>query len=239
MPDVYVFPGGVVEMVDRDEKWKEIYGHGCPHQRALKLAGIRELYEEANILLTNPAFSKDVLNEWRGKVHKDSEKFMEMMDTISGVPDIDSLTPYSHWITPDMEKWRYDTYFYITSINPNDDYSSFDSIETVDLIWISPSEAIRRYERSDLQLAPPTWFSLTELAKEENIDRFIFSCQQGRDLTPILPELKLNQDSELECLLPGDHEYSKTKGSNYIRRIRGLKDSTSKYLYVYVPKSNM
>jgi 8-oxo-dGTP pyrophosphatase MutT (NUDIX family) len=117
-----------------------------------KICAIRETFEESGLLLSNPPVNtiKDLdVNVWRHKVHDDASQFKVMCDKYNIQPAVEKLVPFSNWITPVIEKKRYNTLFFLTVL---DEYKTkteqdlhlnvvaADGKETVLFDWFKPEE---------------------------------------------------------------------------------------------------
>jgi len=212
-PGAHVFPGGIAEKSDEDPKWSELLkGHSLPNnERTLRLAGVREVFEEVNVLLSDPLVPNSLKrNQWRAAVQKDSTKFYDMCVDLKCVPDLKGLVPWAHWITPEQEKWRYDTHFYLAPISYCPD-SKNDEHETVDFAWFTPAEALQAFSDGKISLPPPTWVNLLELTHFKSSSTLLQSSKH-RDMSPIQPVLSFEQ-GKIIISLPGDgaHPVSKSK----------------------------
>jgi hypothetical protein len=165
--------------------------------------------------------------EWRSKIHKNGDEFLDFCKKTHRVPDIHNIIPWSHWITPQKEKIRFDTKFYLTVLNDENEFHSHshDGQELVNSRWYSPNEVIEAFTKEELLLPPPTWFllrELSEITEHENL------ASQKRDLSPIEPTMIIHGKSEVEggmgnmiLALPGDslHHASKDKTESGYQRI--------------------
>ncbi|KAI8991501.1 hypothetical protein BDF20DRAFT_797878, partial [Mycotypha africana] len=151
--NAHVYPGGVIDRADHYSHW----GHFLTN----KICAIRETFEESGLLLSDPPLTQltgsskasflNSLPTWRQKVHHDASQFKVMCETFNIRPAVDSLIPFSNWITPVIEKKRYDTMFFLTVL---DQYTSAeeeakhlnlvsaDGKETVLFDWFTPEEAL-------------------------------------------------------------------------------------------------
>src|SRR4029453_13791881 len=66
---------------------------------------------------------------------------------------IDDLQPFAHWVTPEIEIRRYDTRFFLARM-PAGQVAKHDEGETTALEWLTPREAIERFNRRELLLPP-------------------------------------------------------------------------------------
>jgi hypothetical protein len=116
---------------------------------AHKICAIRETFEEAGLLLTNPPV-KDLPKEWREKVHQDASQFHELCLEHKIAPNVCDLHHFSNWITPIMEKRRYNAQFFITVIpelnGTEHAVIQADGGETIQLDWFTPEEGNFGYE---------------------------------------------------------------------------------------------
>ncbi|HXW04318.1 MAG TPA: NUDIX hydrolase [Vicinamibacterales bacterium] len=111
------------------------------------------------------------------------------------------LQPFAHWVTPEIEPIRYDTRFFLARM-PAGQQPRHDERESTALEWLSPAEAIRRFERRELLLPPPTWTTIRALALHPSIEA-VLAWARGRRIVRILPGFL--QDADVTMLtLPGD-----------------------------------
>lgn len=120
--------------------------------------------------------------------------------------DLDLLHPWAHWITPEIEPRRYDTWFFAARC-PAGATPVHDGKEAVAGGWFSPAEAIARVERGELPLAPPTLRTLWELRAYPSVDAVLAA---RRRMPPILPRFAQDGDT-LYVLLPGDPGHPSTE----------------------------
>jgi 8-oxo-dGTP pyrophosphatase MutT (NUDIX family) len=65
------------------------------------------------------------------------------------------LVGWAHWITPEVQPLRYDTYFYLAGLPPGQQASDLSS-ETERAAWTTPAAAVAAYGAGDLAMMPPT-----------------------------------------------------------------------------------
>lgn len=114
---------------------------------------------------------------------------------------VDDLHPFAHWVTPEIETRRFDTRFFLARM-PDGQEPRHDEGETAALEWLSPLEAIARFERRELMLPPPTWTSIRQLAKRSSIDD-VFRWAAARPIVRVMPGFVKN-DRGFMLMLPGD-----------------------------------
>ena len=118
-----VFPGGSVDPGDyaiaADPARCAADAATDERGRALRVAAIRETFEESGILLARPRGSKALIDAKRaGEIEaahraalcEGKTTFREVL-TVSGILlALDELVPYAHWITPEGVPKRFDTW---------------------------------------------------------------------------------------------------------------------------------
>ncbi len=85
------------------------------------------------------------------------------------VVDPSTLVRWSHWTPPTTEPRRFGTWFFLAPVG-SDAEVAVDDGEIVGHSWLTPAEALRRRDVGDVQLAPPTFVTLTCLAEFSSMD---------------------------------------------------------------------
>jgi len=230
MANAYVYPGGRLEDGDRDPAlldhttgWDDsdhetgLPGLRSPSSRALLLAGVREAFEEAGVLLAHAADDPERrpielgdtphtlrFARWRAALQADEHSLLDMARDEHLAFPLDQLHPFAHWITPEVEPRRYDTWFVVARCPPDQELAH-DEKETVDSLWVTPADALKRYAEGEMQLAPPTFRTLEELDALGTMARVEARCEQ-EPIPAIMPHF-VSEDGDLVLILPGDPEY--------------------------------
>ena len=76
----------------------------------------------------------------------------------------EALMPWAHWVTPELEPRRYDTFFYLAEL-PAGQQADDRSGETDRADWSTPSAALAEERAGRIGLMPPTLSILLELAE--------------------------------------------------------------------------
>lgn len=97
------------------------------------------------------------------------------------------LLPWAHWITPEFEPRRYDTFFYVVELPPGQHPRDI-SGETDFAAWTSPTAALAAERAGTLALMPPTLSILVELAGAGTLAG-VRERAAGRTIEPVLPRL--------------------------------------------------
>ena len=75
----------------------------------------------------------------------------------------DALLPWAHWVTPELEPRRYDTFFYLAQL-PAGQQADDRSGETDRADWATPADALADEQAGRISLMPPTLSILLELS---------------------------------------------------------------------------
>lgn len=220
-PDVYVFPGGKVDESDRDTALvavTDITGSRAGVQfsdddSAFRMAALRELFEEAGVLLALDGTGEiveisgdrtEIYTCLRKQLHEGTITLSDVARQTSVRYAIDRLHPFSRWITPSGIPRRYDTRFYLALMSDGQE-ALHDAVETTHGTWIAPDEALRRHEGGDFPLVFATVKHLERMRRFPTLDS-LFAGISDTDLAPITPRA-VQRDGKSAFLLPGDPGY--------------------------------
>ncbi len=76
--------------------------------------------------------------------------------------DLDSLVWFAHWTPPPIAPKRFATFFFAAPAPPG--IVQIDGGEIHGHAWMTPAEAMRGRNALELELSPPTWITLEQLA---------------------------------------------------------------------------
>jgi 8-oxo-dGTP pyrophosphatase MutT (NUDIX family) len=181
----YVFPGGTIRKEDCAEEIQkrcagispteagQILGAHLKPELALGhwIAGIRELFEEAGVLLavTPEGRAAGLSEEQRRRVVRRELSFRELLECENLLCDGRGLRYFSHWLTPEEFAVRFDTRFFF-AVLPPDQTPLERSEEVAHALWITPERAMQLYDRGSLPMMFPTYASLRTLADFESLE---------------------------------------------------------------------
>ena len=207
-----VFPGGKTHAGDADPAWEQRtlgWGDALPETVPLRIAAIREAYEEAGILLARsldgtPFRGDERASAARDDIGRDRRPFLDLINELDLYLDLGALTVFAHWITPAMSPRRFDTWFYV-AVAPDEQLAICDGSETVDAEWISPHEALRLAEAGERTVIFPTRMNLQMLGEATSAEDAV-RRSQARKIVTVEPEMTV-RDGERVLVLPPDAGY--------------------------------
>jgi 8-oxo-dGTP pyrophosphatase MutT (NUDIX family) len=170
-----VFPGGKTHAGDHDPQWAD-WSMGweaiAPEERPLRIAAIREAYEEAAIVMARdpqgrPFTGDDRAAALREAVANDQHPFLDLVRELDVRLDLGALTTFARWITPNLMPKRFDTWFYVATAT-GEQLAACDGRETVDAEWIAPAEALRLAAEGQRKVIFPTRMNLQLLAESSS-----------------------------------------------------------------------
>ena len=218
-----VFPGGKTHAGDHDPAWEgRVIGweSTAPEKRALRIAAIREAYEEAGILLARhpdgePFRGDERAGPARDEVAHDRRAFIDLARELDVSLDLDALTVFARWITPSMMPKRFDTWFYVAAA-PADQLAVCDGWETVDAEWIAPAEVLRLADAGERTVIFPTRMNVQLLAEADNaLDAVVRAA--ARTLVTVEPKVADTPEGKF-LVIPPDAGYGAVRES--MSRIR-------------------
>lgn len=206
MGGYYVFPGGTVDSEDRDAgTWQQHVdmdvaeivhrlGGGMDIEDILAygVAALRETFEEAGVLLVRQAqLLEGRLERIYGRRMAGTlpgDWFRELIVSEGWKLAFSRLKRWSHWITPELMKRRYDTRFFLAVLS-EEQVCQPDRHETVHGLWITPREGLVGNLDGRIPLSPPTLVTLHELSRYpcmQDLERTLESRNWGAALFPRL-----------------------------------------------------
>jgi 8-oxo-dGTP pyrophosphatase MutT (NUDIX family) len=202
----YVFPGGMLDPEDRDINLFESHsdldlstiatrlGGDLSAEKALAfcVAAIRETLEEAGVFLAHHKESLDEKMEQVGSLRLASnlakDWFAKLVAGTGWRLTLTALSRWSHWITPELMKPRFDTRFFLADM-PADQSCQPDFRETVQGLWMSPEESLAGNMDGTIPLSPPTLVTLHELLKYQSLKDLQVESRRRSWGRKILPRL--------------------------------------------------
>lgn len=79
-----------------------------------------------------------------------------------------NMVPFSRWLPPPETSKRFDTWFFIAPAESGE--VAIDGQEIHDHLWLPPREVIRRRNAGQLDLAAPTFVTLSDISHARSVD---------------------------------------------------------------------
>jgi len=214
-----VFPGGKVDPLDSLDSVRA-RADGAEElndwEFAMRVAAIREAYEESGVLLARPEGSRELV---------DAQRLASLVTTRValnkgeiGIGDVlsmeglrlalDLLTPFAHWITPKMMPKRFDTRFYLVAA-PKDHLAIHDGSESVDSVWIRPADALEEARAGTKTIIFPTRVNVQKLGRHRTVNAALEAARASTIVT-VEPRLERREDGPLLCI-PAEADYDVTE----------------------------
>ena len=215
-----VFPGGVMEARDRLAHahclgWDDAQASkrlGLPEGGLDYLvAAVRECFEEVGLLFgacATAAATSSVVErahqQWRSRLQSGKHGIHELCQDLQWQLDLSQWAYFAHWLTPLGRPKRFDTRFFV-ALAPAGQEARADSNEAVELMWVSPQEAMDA--QRGYKLLPVTRRNLSDLARSSSAQEVLAHAKGLRDIPMILPRLANSTQGE-RILHPTDFAWA-------------------------------
>jgi len=206
-PGMTVFPGG---RVDEDHDGRpDVLGQvrtgtwaGPALARMLVVAGVRETFEEAGVLLAVDRDGRPAQPDGRWAEDRAASEasgaFPEVLQRRALKVDADLLVPIAHWITPEVESRRFDTRFLAAALPAGQEVDRHES-ETDHAAWVSPADGLAAYGAGRMPMLPPTVAVLADLAQHQTVEQAL-GWARARTILPLMPSARV-RGGDLEWVL--------------------------------------
>jgi 8-oxo-dGTP pyrophosphatase MutT (NUDIX family) len=250
----FVYPGGKLDKGDSGteiislsrgistDQARQILGETNPDSENLSywIAGIRELFEEAGILLAYSrngqllSIDSDDMRQrftlHRQALHKNEKTLLQIIKEEELTLALDKCHYYAHWITPEARNVRFDTRFFIALNIPSQEASP-DARETTEGVWLSPAEALEKNLLGTVALSPPTLKTLEDLSRFNAINDLLLALPDMEK--PMVLPILLNPLADEVLIFPSDPEYEGFKNGKLTQPTvhgspSGLSDNTTR-----------
>jgi len=210
VPGAWVFPGGRVDAADAADGVMERLDGLTADAAARRLglnegagaiayyvAALREAFEETGILVAldaegrvpSTAADDDRVEALRDALLEDRIGLADVLDELASRLDGGTVEYIAHWITPEVERRRYDTRFFAARVAPGSE-PVIDGREMTDAVWLAPADALARNRRGTLPMVFPTIRTLEQLATFDRVDAALATLAT-LDVQAIQPKLVL------------------------------------------------
>ena len=197
-----VFPGGKADPNDFDPALRQHIDGADPNENrcAIQVAAIREAFEECGILLARDESGSELiakerlqqLDHYRTRLHGGELSVLDFLREENLRLAADRLVHFAHWITPENLPKRFDTHFFLAKA-PEDHLATHDGYESVDSVWIQPSEAFEDAEAGRRSIIFPTLRNVAKLAQSKTTEEAIKRAGNDKIIT-VLPKMETRPD---------------------------------------------
>jgi glyoxylase-like metal-dependent hydrolase (beta-lactamase superfamily II)/8-oxo-dGTP pyrophosphatase MutT (NUDIX family) len=198
-PDVHVFPGGRVDAADGDgplfarsvvtpaDAAAAMGGDVDPAVAlAAHIAAIRELFEEAGVLLAEVGRSGARVAAARSALLRGEATWPTIADDLDLRLRTDLLVPLSRWVTPAGYPRRFDARFFAAAL-PDGAEPTFEGDEVAAHAWLRPTDALAAMAEGRLAMWLPTSTTLQHLEHARSIEEIRARLAPG-PLGPVVVE---------------------------------------------------
>jgi 8-oxo-dGTP pyrophosphatase MutT (NUDIX family) len=161
-PGALVFPGGCLSGDDHTDG-----------DLPLRIAAIRECFEECGILLARGCASAAMIDagrtawlvrRYRRRLFDGELTFSEMLTSEGLVAACELLVPFGHWVTPEIRPKRFDTLFFLAPAPPGQ-FTEPDGSEVVRCLWDYPQDILQAANDGRARLIFATRMNLARLSR--------------------------------------------------------------------------
>ena len=211
-----VFPGGQVDPADADAALAARCTGGAAldsEARTLRVAAIRETFEEAGVLLARRRGQAALLDaltlrgieaRHRAALNAGERTLAEIAASEDLELAVDLLVPFAHWITPVFMPKRFDTWFFLAAA-PADQVALHDGHESVDSVWITPQNAEAARDAGQRTIIFPTLLNVRKLGRATSVAA-AFENARSQPIVTVLPRIEQRGETPT-MVLPANAGY--------------------------------
>lgn len=189
-----VFPGGKVDRSDYDK----VLFNRCEGLSFLpyRFAAIREMFEEAGVLLARKRSVKRLLGKseqislsrrYRRRFLKGSFSLAQLGYVAGLRYNPDQLVPFAHWITPEWQPMRFSTVFFLAPL-PAGQVALHDGGEAVKSFWVRPCDLVEEFDGHPNKLWFPQRMNLLKLSRARNVREALDTARKAV-IVPVMPRV--------------------------------------------------
>jgi len=171
----HAFPGGQFDATDADAPVEN-----CPDEetRAAVSCAARELFEETQVLVARggDALTKGQRESLFDDLQSGRISWPALLNHYELHLDASDFTFVGRWVTPPFSARRFDTLFFLVKCPAKQDARIDADAELESGEWIAASDAVGRWQRSEIIAVPPVLHALKTLAggqTEDLVQRFL------------------------------------------------------------------
>jgi 8-oxo-dGTP pyrophosphatase MutT (NUDIX family) len=190
-PGMLVFPGGSVDAADADPTipWDVPVD---PAAAPALAAAVRETFEECGVLLARDSaggapdadeLASTAWEERRIDLAEGQVPLSTVLTQAGLAGAASALRPWARWITPEFERRRFDTWFYLARVPARQEPRDLGG-EGELAAWLDPADALERHAAGELPMLPPTQVCLEELAVAGSVEELLSTPRAVRPVSP-------------------------------------------------------
>jgi 8-oxo-dGTP pyrophosphatase MutT (NUDIX family) len=193
-----VFPGGLVDPEDTDDaliaRCDGVAGLS-KDEAALRIAGVRETFEECGVVLARHTSGDTVLegdeaaafyDKYHVALNAGDVGWGEIIAKEDLILCCDRMAYFAHWITPEGRPKRFDTHFFLARM-PRRQHAAHDGNESVQSVWLRPPSAVEAGEKGERIVMFPTRLNLELLEVNATVEAAM-EVTAGREIVTVLPK---------------------------------------------------
>jgi 8-oxo-dGTP pyrophosphatase MutT (NUDIX family) len=128
----------------------------------------------------------------------------ETLEEAGLVIDPALLVPFAHWTPPPVAPKRFATWFFVAPAPAG--VVAIDGQEIHDHVWVHPTEARRRRDAGEIDLAPPTFVTLHKLEQSHDVAA-VLADAAGGPVEYFTTRIVKTDDGNLIAVWHGDVAY--------------------------------
>ncbi len=181
----YAFPGGAMDESDAAVPVDGAQGSDA----ALRVAAVRELFEETGVLCADGAqsLSQREISRLRADVLAGTTSFGPALAERGLRLRREHLLDAGRWITPPFLPLRFDARFFLLEL-PYGQMPRFWPGEHAEGQWVSPAEGLRRWEEGTTLLHPPGLYALRVLSEGGDAEDIAARLRNPPSVADYIPE---------------------------------------------------
>ncbi|OQR87621.1 hypothetical protein ACHHYP_08477 [Achlya hypogyna] len=215
--NMMVFPGGKVDAGDAIAPPSLPYPHIPPR---FFHSAVRELFEEVDLALTKPrlyeGLDQAARRQWRRDIENKKSDFNALLTETKATPQYEALLPYKQLITPVTSPHRFNTWFFLAQVGPEDVTRSEIlplGSELDELLWLTPHDAWHGYLEGEYNFATPQLYLLEDLRRFHDF-KALWEHTKRRASVPVEPllaqRLPIEDDGVITSIFNGDPLHTET-----------------------------
>ena len=213
-----VFPGGKVEA--EDESFRGALGEDRNGFSTLKIAAVREMFEECGIMLARRPGAERLMDAAEVAQCLTAKPAVPILDLAKTIPfelAADQMARFAHWITPPSRSTRFDTHFFVAPAPEGQMTARVDGHEIIDANWRRPAEILEDAAAGTVKLVLPTMMNLDKLSKRGSVTEAMAMARTDK-VVCVIPRRIDTPDGPQVCI-PAEAGYGVTTiSADLVRR---------------------